>query len=71
MHRIGIECKILQGRSEGTLEKGLPQPAGYRDRCGADAGQLVTLDRSAKPLQERVFRRSEGFGSTPIEVRGM
>ena len=71
MQRIAIECKIRRGRSEGALEKGLPQPGGYMDRCGADAGQSVVLDRSAKSWKEKAFRRSEGFGGTPVEVRSI
>ena len=49
MQRIVIECKILPGRLDDTLAKGLPQTAGYMDRCRADAGHLVIFDRSEKP----------------------
>ena len=71
MQRIVIECKILRGGLEGTLEKGLPQTAAYVDRCGADAGHLLIFDRSEKSWEERVFHRSEEFDGTPIEVWGM
>ena len=71
MQRFVIECKILQGKLEGTLEKGLPQTAGYMDRCDADAGHLVIFDRSAKPWAEKIFHRSEEFDGTPVEVWGM
>ena len=71
MHRIVIECKILWGSLDKTLEEGLPQTAGYMDRCNAEAGHLVVFDRSAKPWKEKVFRRSEEFEGTPIEVWGM
>ena len=69
--RFVIECKILRGRLDKTLEKGLPQTAGYMDRCGADAGHLVLFDRSTKPWSEKVFRRSEEFDGKRIEVWGM
>ena len=69
--RFVIECKILRGRLDKTLEKGLPQTAGYMDRCGADAGHLVVFDRSTKPWSEKVFRRSEEFDGKRIEVWGM
>ena len=69
--RFVIECKILQGSLDKTLEKGLPQTAGYMDRCNADAGHLVIFDRSTKPWQEKVFRRREEFKGTPVEVWGM
>ena len=69
--RFVIECKILHGSLDKTLEKGLPQTAGYMDRCGADAGHLVIFDRSTKPWSEKVYRRSEEFDGKRIEVWGM
>ena len=69
--RFVIECKILRGRLDKTLEKGLPQTAGYMDRCAAAAGHLVIFDRSAKPWEEKVFRRTEEFDGKRIEVWGM
>ena len=71
MQRVVIECKILRDGIERTLEKALPQTAGYMDRCGAEAGHLVIFDRSEKPWKEKVFRRSEEFDGTPVEVWGM
>jgi len=41
------------------------------DRCGADAGDLVIFDRSAKPRQEKAHWRSEEFAYMPVEVWGM
>ena len=69
--RFVIECKILRGSLDKTLEAGLPQTAGYMDRCAADAGHLVIFDRSEKPWEEKVFRRSEEFEGKRIEVWGM
>ena len=69
--RFVIECKILRGTLKATLGDGLPQTAGYMDRCGADAGHLVIFDRSAKPWEEKIFRRGEEYAGTPIEVWGM
>ena len=69
--RFVIECKILRGRLDKTLEKGLPQTAGYMDRCAATAGHLVIFDRSTKPWDEKVFRRTEEFEGRRIEVWGM
>ena len=71
MQRIVIECKILRGRLETTLADGLPQTAGYMDRCDADAGHLVIFDRSKKLWKEKVFWRSEEFECMPIKVWGM
>ena len=69
--RIVIECKVRRGRLEKTLEEGLPQTAGYMDRCGADAGHLVIFDRGEKPWEEKVFRQTEEFEGKRIEVWGM
>ena len=69
--RIVIECKVRRGRLEQTLEEGLPQTAGYMDRCGADAGHLVIFGRDEKPWEEKVFRRTEQFDGKRIEVWGM
>ena len=71
MQRFVIECKILRGKLEGTLAEGLPQTAGYMDRCGADAGHLVIFDRSAKAWKDKIFHRSEEFDGTPVEVWGI
>ena len=68
--RFVIECKILRGTLKATLADGLPQTAGYMDRGGADAGHLVIFDRSAKPWKEKIYRRSEEFEGTPVEVWG-
>ena len=69
--RIVIECKVRRGRLDETLEEGLPQMAGYMDRCGAGAGHLVIFDRDEKPWEEKVFRRTEEFDGKRIEVWGM
>ena len=69
--RFVIECKILRGSLDKTLERALPQTAGYMDRCAADAGHLVIFDRRTKPWKEKVFRRSEEVEGTLVEVWGM
>ena len=68
-----VECKLLRGSLETTLQKGLEQTAGYMDRCGAEAGRLVVLDHgSDKPWAEKVRRREEAAPDGPtITVRGM
>ena len=69
--RFVIEGKILRSRLDKTLEKSLPQTAGYMDRCAAAEGHLVIFDRSAKSWKEKVYRRIEEFDGTPIQVWGM
>ena len=51
--------------------EGLEQTAGYMDRCAAQAGHLVILDRRAeRPWEEKVFRRREAFADRPVTVWG-
>ena len=74
VRRHVIECKAVRaGRGLDTaLEKGLRQTAWYMDRCGAESGHLVVLDqRTGKSWEERIFRRDEIVGETPITVWGM
>ena len=69
-----IECKAVRaGRGLDTaLEEGLRQTAWYMDRCGAESGHLVVLDqRPGKSWEERIFRRDEIVGETPVTVWGM
>ena len=65
--RFVIEGKILRGSLDKTLEKSLPQTAGYMDRCAAAEGHLVIFDRSKKPWKEKVYRRFEEFDGTTIQ----
>ena len=69
--RFVIEGKVRRGRLEQTLEEGLPQTAGYMDRCGADEGHLVIFDRDENPWEETVYRRTEEFDGKRIEVWGI
>ena len=41
-----VECKLLHGDLERTIEEGLAQTRGYMDRCGAEAGHLIVFDRA-------------------------
>ena len=69
-----IECKALRpGRGLRTsVQEGLKQTVWYMDRCGAESGHLVVFDqRPGKSWEERVFRREEMVGKTPVTVWGM
>ena len=50
--RFVIECKVLRDSDRkslaSTVEQGLEQTLGYMQRCGADEGHLVVMDRRAK-----------------------
>ena len=66
-----VECKLVRGSLDATLKQGLEQTAGYMDRCGAQEGHLVLFDRSERPREQRIFRRTEMAGDIPVEVWGM
>ena len=66
---FAVECKVLRGSLEATIERGVEQLAGYMDRCGADGGHLAVFDRDgAKSWEKKIFRRSPRPG---IEIWGM
>ena len=46
--KIVIECKVLHGSLERTIAEGLEQTAAYMDRCAAQEGHLVIIDRAAE-----------------------
>ena len=71
VQRFIVECKVLHGSLESTVDEGARQAAGYMDRCGAEEGHLVIFDRSKRRWEDKLFRRREVVGSIPIEVWGM
>ena len=69
-----IECKALRSGREldTTIAEGLRQTAWYMDRCRAESGHLLVFDqRPNKSWEERIFRRQERAGETPVTVWGM
>ena len=44
--KVVIECKVLRGSLERTVAEGLEQTAAYMDRCAAEEGHLVVVDRT-------------------------
>ncbi len=71
--KIVIECKMLHGGLERTVAEGLEQTAEYMDRCAAQEGHLVIIDRSAgKRWDDKVFhRRMASRAGVAIDVWGM
>ena len=59
--RFVVECKVLRDSDRKslawTIERGVEQTAGYMEKCGAEEGHLVVIDRRTG-AEER--RRSEG-----------
>ena len=58
--RFVIECKVLRDTDrkslEGTIKRGVEQTLGYMERCKADEGHLVLIDRRG----ERTRQSPEG-----------
>ena len=64
--RFVIECKVLRDTDRkslaGTVEQGIEQTLGYMERCGADEGHLVVMDRrSEAPRQDD----ADAVGNSP------
>ena len=63
--RFVIECKVLRDTDrqslEGTIERGVEQTLGYMERCRAEEGHLVLIDRRAE--------RPESQGPTERKAR--
>lgn len=67
-----VECKLVYGSVERTIEQGLSQTGDYLRRCAAPEGHLVVFDRdAARSWDEKIFRREARVGNTPISVWGM
>ena len=60
--RFVVECKVLRDSDRKslawTVERGVEQTAGYMEKCGAEEGHLVVIDRRTGAAEERP--RSEG-----------
>ncbi len=70
--RFVVECKLLHGDLERTIEEGLAQTRGYMDRCGAEAGHLIVFDRAPdRTWREKIFRREASTTAGAVTVWGM
>ncbi len=71
--KVVIECKVLRGSLERTIAEGLEQTAAYMDRCAAQEGHLVIVDRTeGQRWAEKVFhRRKTSRDGVDIDVWGM
>ena len=54
--RFVIECKVLRDSDKkslaSTVEKGVEQTLGYMEKCGANEGHLVVMDRRGKERRQ-------------------
>ena len=69
-----VECKVVREHDglERVVDEGVEQTARYVDRCAAEAGQLVVIDRREnRSWEEKVFHRRRSGGAVPVDVWGM
>ena len=69
-----VECKVVRERDslESVVDEGVEQTARYVDRCAAEAGHLVVIDRREnRSWDEKVFHRRRRSQPVAIDVWGM
>ena len=70
--RYVVECKLARRGVERAVAEGVPQTAGYMDRCDAESGHLVVFDLDAgRSWEEKIYRRTEDYEGKTITVWGM
>ena len=72
-----VECKVVRERDglDGVVEDGVAQTAAYVERCAAEAGHLVVIDRRKnRSWEQKTFHRRErpsAGGAAAVDVWGM
>ena len=67
-----VECKLLHGSLERTVQQGIEQTWAYMTRCAAVEGHLVIFDRTkGTEWEDRIFRRQKAVESGTVTVWGM
>ena len=69
-----VECKVVREHDglDSVVDEGVEQTARYVDRCAAEAGQLVVIDRrDNRSWEEKVFHLRRDGGAVPVDVWGM
>ena len=60
--RFVVECKVLRDSDRkslaGTIERGVEQTLGYMEKCGAEEGHLVVIDRRGEERRHAEEPRS-------------
>ncbi|ABD40076.1 conserved hypothetical protein [Methanospirillum hungatei JF-1] len=70
--RFVIECKIVYGSREATIQKGLDQVTRYADRFGAEEVYLLIYDRKkGKSWEKRIFTDTIEHEGRQVTVFGM
>jgi hypothetical protein len=69
---VVLELKILYGKLETAIQKGLEQTYQYMDKCGTKEGYLLIFNRDPDtPWEEKIFTRDAEYNGIPIKVFGM
>lgn len=71
VQRIVLELKLRKGTRKTTIHNGLPQIAGYMDRCDAHEGHLIIFDQSDDSWDQKIFHHQETYKNRTIQVWGM
>ena len=69
-----VECKVVREHDglERVVDEGVEQTARYMDRCAAEAGHLVVIDRrDNRSWEEKTFHLRRDCGAVPVDVWGM
>ena len=69
-----VECKVVREHDglERVVDEGVEQTARYADRCAAEAGHLVVIDRrDNRSWEEKTFHLRRDCGAVPVDVWGM
>ena len=70
--KLVVECKVVHKGLEPTICEGLRQTLGYMDRCAAESGHLVVVDRrEGRRWEDKIFRRDETADGAAITVWSM
>ena len=76
-----VECKVVREHDglDTVVDEGVEQTARYVDRCAAEAGHLIVIDkRENRSWEEKIYRTRRrsahlrrGGGAVPVAVWGM
>ena len=69
-----VECKVVREHDglERVVDEGVEQTARYVQRCAAEAGHLVVIDRRQnRSWEEKVFHHRRDGNALPVDVWGM
>ena len=64
-----VECKLLHGSLERTVQQGIEQTWACMTRCSAVEGHVVIFDRTkGTGWEDRIFRRQKAVESGTVTV---